>query len=93
MLRQLVKKEQMMRIFSSSYDSAVMKRVLATHAPDGRQVDLEPLLAAIEETFRHAVLADFDSVIIITAVYMHDYLFYFFLLFSQCLPYIYLFAL
>ncbi|CAH1428510.1 unnamed protein product [Lactuca virosa] len=72
MLRQLVKKEQMMRIFSSSYDSAVMKRVLATHAPDGRQVDLEPLLAAIEETFRHAVLADFDSVIIITAQGAHS---------------------
>ncbi|CAI9283797.1 unnamed protein product [Lactuca saligna] len=72
MLRQLVKKEQMMQIFSSSYDSAVMKRVLATHAPDGRQVDLEPLLAAIEETFRHAVLADFDSVLIITAQGAHS---------------------
>ncbi|KAL7597800.1 hypothetical protein Lser_V15G21384 [Lactuca serriola] len=61
MLRTLVKKEQK-RIFSSD-DTAIMKQVLATHAPDGREVDLESLLGVIEETFHHSVPEDIDSVI------------------------------
>lgn len=63
MLRQLVKKEQKTRVFSSSDDTAIMKQVLATHSPDGREVDLELLLGVIEETFHHSVPSDIDSVI------------------------------
>ncbi|KAI3504563.1 hypothetical protein L1887_26137 [Cichorium endivia] len=61
MLKQLIKKER--RIFNSSDDSAITKQVLATHLPDGREVDLDLLLSVIEETFHHSVPADIDAVV------------------------------
>ncbi|KAD5507696.1 hypothetical protein E3N88_15399 [Mikania micrantha] len=59
--QQLVKKER--RMFSSSDDSAMMKQVVGTHSPDGRDVELEPILTVIEETFHHAIPANLDGVI------------------------------
>ncbi|PWA85166.1 sieve element occlusion [Artemisia annua] len=59
--QQLVKKER--RMFTSSDDSAIMKQVLATHSPDGRDMDLEPILHVIEETLRHAIPASIEGVI------------------------------
>ena len=42
------------RMFSASDDSAMMKQVQATHAPDGREVDVTPILSIIEDIFRRA---------------------------------------
>ncbi|KAE8023572.1 hypothetical protein FH972_009250 [Carpinus fangiana] len=41
-------------MFSSSDDNAMMKRILETHAPDGRDVDAKPLLQIIEDIFKRA---------------------------------------
>ncbi|KAI3688678.1 hypothetical protein L2E82_46435 [Cichorium intybus] len=62
MSRQMFKKEQL-RIFSSSDDSTIKKHVLATHAPDGREVDLDLLISIIEEAFHHAIPDDINCVI------------------------------
>ncbi|KVH98997.1 hypothetical protein Ccrd_022800 [Cynara cardunculus var. scolymus] len=59
--QKLVKKER--RMFSSSDDSSMMKQVVATHSPDGREVDLEPILNVVEETLRLAIPANIDGVI------------------------------
>lgn len=61
MQQQLVRKDR--RMFSSSDDSAMMKQVLGTHSPDGREVALEPILYFIEETLRRAVPPNIDGVI------------------------------
>ncbi|KAK4778646.1 hypothetical protein SAY86_006174 [Trapa natans] len=42
------------RPFSASDDSAMMKQIQATHAPDGRTVDVGPILSIIEGIFSHA---------------------------------------
>ncbi|KAK4750702.1 hypothetical protein SAY87_004184 [Trapa incisa] len=42
------------RTFSASDDSTMMKQIQATHAPDGRTVDVDPILSIIEGIFRHA---------------------------------------
>lgn len=42
------------RTFSASDDSAMMRQIQATHAPDGRTVDVGPILSIIEGIFRHA---------------------------------------
>ncbi|MQL74562.1 hypothetical protein Taro_006919 [Colocasia esculenta] len=47
--QQLIKSER--HFFSSSDDSAIMKQILATHHPDGRDVDCRPLLNVIEDIF------------------------------------------
>ncbi|KAI6686631.1 hypothetical protein NL676_032544 [Syzygium grande] len=41
-------------MFSSSDDNAMLKQIQATHAPDGREVDVGDLLHVIEEIFQHA---------------------------------------
>ncbi|KAJ9567929.1 hypothetical protein OSB04_003895 [Centaurea solstitialis] len=41
----------------------MMKQVVATHSPDGREVDLEPILNVVEETLRLAIPANIDGVI------------------------------
>ncbi|XP_076907068.1 protein SIEVE ELEMENT OCCLUSION B-like [Bidens hawaiensis] len=61
MQQQVVKKER--RMFSSSDDNAIMKQVVGTHSPDGREVLLEPILNVIEETLQRAVPASIDGVI------------------------------
>ncbi|GKA40863.1 sieve element occlusion B-like protein [Tanacetum coccineum] len=59
--QQLDKKER--RMFTSSDDSAMMKQIVATHSPDGRDMNLEPILHVIEETLRHAFSASIKIVI------------------------------
>lgn len=68
MQQQLVKKDR--RMFSSSDDSAMMKQVVATHSPDGREIDVEPILLVIEETLHHAIPANIDGVIDVRVIYM-----------------------
>lgn len=42
------------RLFSSSDDNVMSKQILATHAPDGREVDVRPLLHIIEDILKRA---------------------------------------
>lgn len=48
----LIKSER--HFFSSSDDSGMMKQILATHQPDGREVDCRSLLNVIEDIFHRA---------------------------------------
>lgn len=41
-------------MFSSSDDNAMMKRILETHSPDGREIDAKPLLHIIGDIFKRA---------------------------------------
>ncbi|XP_057949399.1 protein SIEVE ELEMENT OCCLUSION B-like [Malania oleifera] len=41
-------------MFSSSEDNAMMKQITATHAPDGREFDVRPLLYIIEDILRRS---------------------------------------
>lgn len=41
-------------MFSTSDDNAMMKQVQATHAPDGREFAIKPLLYIIEDIFQRA---------------------------------------
>ncbi|XP_076957915.1 protein SIEVE ELEMENT OCCLUSION B-like [Bidens hawaiensis] len=59
--RDAVKKDR--RMFSSTDDNAMMKQVVGTHSPDGRDVELGPILSIIEETLRRAIPANIDGVI------------------------------
>ncbi|KEH35012.1 putative sieve element occlusion [Medicago truncatula] len=45
--RMQLKKER--RMFSTSDDSAMTKQVQATHAPDGREIDVKPLIQIVDE--------------------------------------------
>jgi len=45
--RMQLKKER--RMFSTSDDSAMMKQVQSTHAPDGREIDVKPLIQIVDE--------------------------------------------
>ncbi|XP_039133185.1 protein SIEVE ELEMENT OCCLUSION B-like [Dioscorea cayenensis subsp. rotundata] len=49
---QLIKGER--HLFSSSDDATVMKQILATHAPDGREVEVRPILKLVEDILRRA---------------------------------------
>ncbi|XXG49464.1 hypothetical protein AAC387_Pa02g3643 [Persea americana] len=49
---QLIKSER--HLFSSSDDTVVMKQVLATHSPDGRDVDVRPVLFIVEDILHRA---------------------------------------
>ncbi|KAG7954385.1 hypothetical protein I3843_11G013900 [Carya illinoinensis] len=42
------------RMFALSDDNALVKQIIATHAPDGREVDVEPILQIIGDVFRRA---------------------------------------
>ncbi|MFS7964157.1 putative sieve element occlusion [Helianthus anomalus] len=59
--QQVVKKDR--RMFASSDDNAMMKQVMGTHSPDGRDVELEPILNVVEETLHRAIPANIDGVI------------------------------
>jgi len=50
--KMLLKSER--HLFSSSDDAAVMKQILATHAPDGREVDVRALLQIVEDILQRA---------------------------------------
>ncbi|XP_039133082.1 protein SIEVE ELEMENT OCCLUSION B-like [Dioscorea cayenensis subsp. rotundata] len=49
---ELIKGER--HLFSSSDDSTVMKQITATHAPDGREVDVMPILHIVEDIMQRA---------------------------------------
>lgn len=49
---QLIKGER--HLFSSSDDNVVMKQILATHSPDGRDIDVRPILNVIEDILKRA---------------------------------------
>ena len=53
------KKER--RMFSSSDDTAMMKQVQATHSPDGREVDVKPIIQIIEEILIQAIARTIDG--------------------------------
>lgn len=63
------------RMFSASDDSAMLKQVQATHAPDGREVDVRPILSIIEDIFRRATPSGIDEVVnvIILISFSHDF--------------------
>lgn len=44
-------------LFSSSDDNVMMKQITATHAPDGREFDVKPLLHVIEDIMHRATPA------------------------------------
>lgn len=69
--QQLVKKKR--RMFTSSDDNAMMKQVVATHSPDGREVELEHIFHVIEETLHHAIPADIDGVINVCTI-LYDFI-------------------
>ncbi|MFS8020510.1 putative sieve element occlusion [Helianthus anomalus] len=39
-------------VFSSTDDNAMMKNILATHSPDGTNIDVIPLLQIIKDIMR-----------------------------------------
>lgn len=41
-------------LFSTSDDSVVLKQILGTHSPDGRDVDARPLLRHVEDILQRA---------------------------------------
>ncbi|XP_028795892.1 protein SIEVE ELEMENT OCCLUSION B-like [Neltuma alba] len=49
------------RMFSTSDDTAMMKQVQATHAPDGREVDVKPVLRIIEEILINVIARTVDG--------------------------------
>lgn len=49
------------KMFSTSDDTAMMKQVQATHAPDGREVDVKPILHIIEEILIHVIARTVDG--------------------------------
>lgn len=42
--------------FLSSDDNVMMKQIVATHTPDGREVDVRPLLQVVEDILNRATL-------------------------------------
>ncbi|XP_059657212.1 protein SIEVE ELEMENT OCCLUSION B-like isoform X1 [Cornus florida] len=42
------------RMFSTNDDSAMMKQIQATHSPDGREVEVKPILTVIEDILNRA---------------------------------------
>lgn len=64
--------------FSSSDDNAMMKQIQATHAPDGREVEVKPFLHIIEDIFKRAGfgIPGFIQVCTLTLYYRIMHLFY-----------------
>ncbi|KAG6619696.1 hypothetical protein I3842_Q087400 [Carya illinoinensis] len=52
--RQTMIKDFDRRMFALSDDNALMKQIHATHSPDGREVDVKPILHIIRDIFRRA---------------------------------------
>ncbi|KAK9117381.1 hypothetical protein Sjap_016328 [Stephania japonica] len=51
-VQQMIRSER--HLFSSSDDNVMMKQIQATHAPDGREVNVRPLLAVVEDILNRA---------------------------------------
>lgn len=58
--RQLMRRDRGM--FSASDDSAMMKQIQATHSPDGRELEVRPILHVIEAIL-HQVAPGIDGLI------------------------------
>lgn len=41
-------------MFTTSDDAAMIKQILSTHAPDGREVDVKPILHIVEDILNRA---------------------------------------
>ncbi|KAG5537019.1 hypothetical protein RHGRI_024455 [Rhododendron griersonianum] len=52
-MQQLIKSDRRMS-FSASDDSTMMKQIQSTHSPDGREVDVKPILHVIEDVLHRA---------------------------------------
>ncbi|XP_059304043.1 protein SIEVE ELEMENT OCCLUSION B-like [Lycium ferocissimum] len=50
-------------VFSMSDDHAMSKKILDTHNPDGRDVDVKIILHIVEEIFQHSYRAGIDGVL------------------------------
>lgn len=59
------------RRLATSDDISMMKQVEATHSPDGRAVDIDPILSVIETVFRHAAPSINDVLIVRAYIYMY----------------------
>ncbi|KAG6525471.1 hypothetical protein ZIOFF_015427 [Zingiber officinale] len=51
---QLIRSDRGAHLFSSSDDKAVMKQIIATHSPDGREIDTRSLLRLVEDILQRA---------------------------------------
>ncbi|KAF9603057.1 hypothetical protein IFM89_033782 [Coptis chinensis] len=51
-LQQMIRGDR--HLFSTSDDTVMMKQILGTHAPDGREVDVKPLLNVVEDILQRA---------------------------------------
>ncbi|KAL6997070.1 hypothetical protein U1Q18_007192 [Sarracenia purpurea var. burkii] len=54
------------RFFSASDDSGMTKQIQATHSPDGREVDVQPILRVIKDVLHRVVPAPAPSVVGVT---------------------------
>ena len=55
--QQLIKSDRgSMLTLTMSDDNVMMKQIVGTHAPDGREVDVKPLLLLVEDILKHATL-------------------------------------
>lgn len=52
-LQQMARNDR--RMFSSSDDNAMVKQIQATHSPDGRELDVFPVLLVIEDVLHRAI--------------------------------------
>lgn len=60
--QQLIKSDRGM--VSMSDDNVMMKQIIATHTPDGREVDVKPLFFLVEDILNRATFqADIPEVI------------------------------
>ena len=53
-------------VFSLSDDHAMSKKILDTHNPDGREVDVNVILHIVEDVFQHSYPAAMDGVLNVT---------------------------
>ncbi|KAI9108739.1 hypothetical protein K1719_020044 [Acacia pycnantha] len=48
-------------LFATSDDTAMMKQIQATHAPDGREVDVKPIIHIVEEILIHSIAGSIED--------------------------------
>ncbi|KAK6920603.1 Sieve element occlusion, C-terminal [Dillenia turbinata] len=51
------------RMFAAGDDNAMLKQIQATHAPDGRDFEVKPILQIIEDIFHHAAPSSIDGIV------------------------------
>lgn len=60
-------------VFSLSDDHAMSKKILDTHNPDGREVDVNIILHIAEEIFQHAYPAGIDGMLHVRNILIFSY--------------------